>query len=494
MLAEMYSVESANVGYPPPTRDPLRPLGLALISVLMSCSGGEPAPCASGFERRADGNCYALTAEDTAEPTGGDDTGDTSGSDSGGSDSGDDTADDTGTDEPDPELLALIEAWAAANEYIYEGMGYTAWDNRQAILSQNEDAVMEAILEIYRATGDVVWLRLFVLHGDAVLAWRDDNAGYTDYSGESNPIWSDAYELYVNGGKAYGFALESGQLGFPLADFAQIVLNDPDLQTLDAGDGRTLYTVASGYVTACEETLSYHHARWHTDTVEVDGQTHEIGWFSTRPDADFVIGIPAGGILPVNHQTSLGRMVAALAQANGSASHMDRLQRMTRWVDLELTTDDSDAYVWHYWPTMPYYADGTVDNGGNDNIEDFSHAVITTEFARASVDAGAGVWDETDLARFSRTFRENLYTGTPGVFNVLVDGTVPENRATDRYQSGRFLRVAQYDEGHAAEHYEIARYALLDDLQVHEEGMIGGATGLLSLAELIRFWELQEDD
>jgi len=84
------------------------------------------------------------------------------------------------------------------------------------------------------------------------------------------------------------------------------------------------------------------------------------------------------------------------------------------------------------------------------------------------------------------------YSGTPGVFNLRVDGTEPVNRETDRYQSGRFLRVAEYDEGHAAEHFEIARYALLDDLRVHEEGMIGGATGLLSLAELIRFWELRD--
>ena len=467
-------------------RDLLQPLGLMLLSLLLGCSGDELPPCASGFERRADGNCYELSVEDTGESTG-DDTSN-SGSDSGGSDTGDDGC----SDKPDPELLALIEAWTAANQYINEGMGYTGWSNREAILSQNEDAVMEAILEIYRATGDVDWLRLFVLHGDAVLAWRDDNAGYTDYSGKSNPIWSDAYDLYVSEGRAYGFALESGQLGYPLADFAQIVINDADLHALDAGDGRTLHTVATGYVTACEETLSYHHARWHTATVEVDGVSHEVGYFSARADADFLIGISAGGILPVNHQTSLGRMVAALAQATGSASHLDRLQRMTRWVDLELIADAGDAYVWSYWPTMTYFPEGTVVDGGDNYIEDFSHATLTVEFARASVDAGAEVWDATDLARFSRTFRKNLYTGTPGVFNLRVDGTEPVNRETDRYQSGRFLRAAPYDEGHAAEHYEIARYALLDDLKVHGEGMIGGATGLLSLAEIIRFWELQE--
>ena len=39
---------------------------------------------------------------------------------------------------------------------------------------------------------------------------------------------------------------------------------------------------------------------------------------------------------------------------------------------------------------------------------------------------------------------------------------------------------------------EVMCGALLDGLRVHDEGMIGGATGLLSLAELIRFRELQE--
>lgn len=459
-----------------------------LVGLLISCSSSDPAPCTRGFERRADGNCYELTAEDSGAPatdTGADNT-DPDGTDPG------DTGVEGDPDAPDPELVALIEAWTAANATIHGGMGYTGWSNQQAILSQNEDAVMQAILEIYRATEDPSWLRLFVSHGDAVLAWRDDNAGFVDYSGTSQPIWSDAYELYVRDGKAYGFALESGQLGFPLADFAQLVLNDADLHTLDAGDGRTLYDVATGYVAACEETLAYHHARWHTATVEVDGAPHEVGYFSARADADFLIGISAGGILPVNHQTALGRMVAALHQATGSASHLDRLQRMTRWVDLELAIDPGDAYVWSYWPTMTYFPEGSVVDGGNNSIEDFSHAVLTVEFARASVDAGAGVWDETDLARFSRTFRQNLYTGTPGVFNMLVDGTEPVNRETDRYQAGRFLRVAGYDEGHQAEHYEIARYALLDDLRIHEEGMIGGATGLLSLAELIRFWELRD--
>ena len=165
---------------------------------------------------------------------------------------------------------------------------------------------------------------------------------------------------------------------------------------------------------------------------------------------------------------------------------------MTRWVDLELTADSGDAYIWTYWPTMPYYPDGTVDNGGNDNLEDFSHGVLTGEFAQVSVDAGAGVWDSTDLARFNRTFRVNLYAGTPGVFNVLVDGTYPLSRPGDLYQVGRYLHLAESEPGTEAEHFEIVRYTVMEQLQLQEPGMIGSATGLLSLAELIRFWELQD--
>ena len=202
-----------------------------------------------------------------------------------------------------------------------------------------------------------------------------------------------------------------------------------------------------------------------------------------------MIGIPAGGVLPVNHQSSIGRTVAALYAATGDSSHADRARRMARWVDLELTRDKNGAWVWHYWPEMSYYPD-YVDNLGNDSLEDFSHAIVTVEFAHAVVEAGLGVWDDTDLDAFDRTFRQNLYTGTPGVFHVFVDGSHPENRDTDRYQSGRFLRVAEAG-ADPGQHYEIARYALLDDLGIHEPNQIGGATGLLSLAELIRFWDLR---
>ena len=223
--------------------------------------------------------------------------------------------------------------------------------------------------------------------------------------------------------------------------------------------------------------------------MSIDGETIEVGWFSAQSDADFLIGIPAGGVFPVNHQTSMGRTVAALYAATGNSSHADRAQRMARWVELEMSTDDGGAWVWHYWPEMTYYP-GFVDNGGNDNLEDFSHAILTTEFAHAVVESGVGVWDESDLDSLERTFRQNLYTGTPGVFNLLVDGSYPENRDSDRYQSGRFLRIAGYGQA-PSEHYEIARYTLIDDLAIHESGQIGGATGLLSLAELIRFWDLR---
>ena len=355
---------------------------------------------------------------------------------------------------------------------------------------------MEAILSMYRATSDISYLHLFVQHADLVLAWRDDNAGFTDYKGESNPVWSNAYDAYVIGDNAYPFVLETGQLTWPLADFAQMVLNDEELKLQDAGDGRTLSEVALGYVTAAEESLGFHHQRWHTDEVSIDGESIQIGWFSAQADEDILVGISPGSGLPVNHQTSLGRTVAALYAAPGDDSHKDRAQRMARWVALELTLDPGGSYVWHYWPKMSYaegYVDSLALDNIHDNIEDFGHATVTIQFAQMVVEAGLGVWDETDLDRFERTFRQNLYTGIPGEFNFLVDGTHPLESGEDgpRYQSARFLRLAPYG-ANPAEHYEIARYTLLDDLAVHEPGKIGGATGLASLAELIRFWDLQD--
>ena len=103
-------------------RDLLLPIVLVLFSPLLSCTGAALAPCASGFERGADGNCYEWSSQDTgALPV---DT-DSGSSDSGSSDSGSSDSGGDGADEPDPALLALIEAWADANTYINEGMGYT---------------------------------------------------------------------------------------------------------------------------------------------------------------------------------------------------------------------------------------------------------------------------------------------------------------------------------------------------------------------------------
>ena len=164
------------------------------------------------------------------------------------SDTDTDTDTDTDIDIDIDGLNALVLAWEAANLSINDGMGYTNHSNQEAILSQNEDAILEAILEMYRATNDLEYLQLFVQHADLVLAWRDDNAGFVDYTGQSNPVWSNAYDLYFEGGNAYPFLLESGQLTWPLADFAQLVLGDEGLELEDAGDGRTLFTVAIGYV------------------------------------------------------------------------------------------------------------------------------------------------------------------------------------------------------------------------------------------------------
>lgn len=57
-------------------------------------------------------------------------------------------------------------------------------------LAWGESYVMLSYVEMYRATRDTHYLDKLVDHADHVLANRDDNRGFRDYSGRSRPAWS----------------------------------------------------------------------------------------------------------------------------------------------------------------------------------------------------------------------------------------------------------------------------------------------------------------
>ena len=389
----------------------------------------------------------------------------------------------------DPRLSDLVRRYNEANCALNDGNGYIAYSNREAILSQNEPAVIASYLVMYRATGSVEYLRIAVNHADAILAWRDDVTGAVDYSGASPPAWGNAhYNADPDDDRAYPYALESGELVYPIADLAQTVINDSELHGLVHPTGRTYLDIALGYRDRVAETLAFHAERFHTE----DGLEHPLGWFSVRPDADFLDGLPPGRPLPLNMDSAMGRahMMLWLAyrddQPERASGHLEVVQRLAFYALLEMEfVAATEGYRWHYWPLMSYYPEGYVDNGGNTSFEDLSHAAITVEFAWFCWHHGAGIFYDEELRRLSRTLRLHLL-GEPPFVHRRVDGS--GDALEQRYQLGVWLRLIEAEPEHAADTYRRIYETLIDHMGLGPDAL-GSASGLLALAELVRSWD-----
>ena len=389
----------------------------------------------------------------------------------------------------DPRLADLIRLYNEANCALNGGDGYIAYSNREAILSQNEPAVIASYLVMYQATSSVEYLRIAINHADAILAWRDDVTGLLDYSGASPPAWSDAhYNADPDDDRAYPYALESGELVYPIADLAQIVINDSALHGLVHPIGRSYLDIALGYRDRVAETLAFHAERFHTE----DGLDHPLGWFSVRPDADFLDGLPPGRPLPLNMDSAMGRAHLMLWLAfrddepDRASGHLDVARRLAYYALLEMEwVAATEAYRWHYWPLMSYYPEGYVDNGGNTSWEDLSHAALTVELAWLCWHHGAGIFYDEELRRLSRTLRLHLL-GEPPFVHRRVDGS--GDALEQRYQLGVWLKLIEAEPEHTADTYRRIYETLIDHMGLGPDAL-GSASGLLALAELVRSWD-----
>ena len=316
-----------------------------------------------------------------------------------------------------------------------------------------------------------------------------------DYQGQRNAAWSNhRYPEYVTDrDKAYSFLVESGDLAFPIADFAQRVVSDPTLHGVvhKSRDGRErpYLAIAQDYVKRVEETVAYHHARWHTDIINNSNGSFQIGFYSSEPGATFLVGIAPQKPLPTNYQTSMGRVLAMLWLATKNTSYRDRAIALGNFLLLEFQYKRNGSYWWTYWPRMSYYRKGYVENFGNARPEDISHASLSVQFAYLMYRHEIGVFYDTEMQRLARTFRLNISCANKGdTYCRYVDGTGGSAREGDRYLMGAYLPLSAVERGQEKRIYSIAHATLIKALLIDQPGKIGGASGLLSLANLILYW------
>ncbi|MEQ7125242.1 hypothetical protein ABN034_12045 [Actinopolymorpha sp. B11F2] len=245
------------------------------------------------------------------------------------------------------------------------------------------------------------------------------------------------------------FAVHTGMITYPVAAYVRTVYDDPKLRKDPHYKGK-----ADEYLAAVTAAVTVHDDEWR----ESDGLGY-LQWPKGMP-------VPYDGTeQPVNQSTALGQTYAELAAATGSARYRSRTRAMARMVATQLTVDSDQAYVWTYWPKFGVMYEGFAKTGSPDTdvsaytpaygsggvgaqqIEDLSHGAISVEFAALAFREKLA-FDGSDMARFARTYADNLATEADGVATtfVRVDGSGALATSGQYLQAPRWLPVVRWDD------------------------------------------------
>jgi len=235
----------------------------------------------------------------------------------------------------------------------------------------------------------------------------------------------------------YVFAVHTGMIAFPLARYARMVLQSPKLRR------GPRQKVAKDLLDAATAAVAFHDPEW---VSHADG-TGDYVWPKGAP-------IPFDGtIQPYNQSQGLGQVLVELYRVTRQQRYRTRVVEMLKAYRAGLTLAADGAYVWPYWPPYSQMYAGFPKTAGiseytpgysaSTQIEDISHAAISTEFVHAAYDAKVETEVAADVLRFTKTFTQRVVRSETEVW-FRVDGTgtaVPANAV----QCARWGAYAEQD-------------------------------------------------
>lgn len=294
----------------------------------------------------------------------------------------------------------------------------------------SESKILEAFVEMYKATKDTQYLDSLVKHADELLSMRDDKTGRVDITNNRPmPGWgTDKYSC----GKRYVDVVHVAVLTYPMLFFAKVVEANQELHTRFGEKAKhyiaetiaSLSTFDSEFRTIGDEGFYFFPERYRK--LGVCGNKNYPAW--------------AGDERPFNYSLAIGRVHLRLYQLTHDNAHLIRAERIARRFKQFLRVSNG-AYVWVYWV------------GGR--VEDTSHGGLDIQFVKLASKMGV-VFMETDLTRFANTFITNI-ARNPERLCTHVDG---ERRGTANYNTAceRWLDLAGVDE----RVYRICRNIIID--------------------------------
>lgn len=346
------------------------------------------------------------------------------------------------------------------------GEWYKDCDNESGYLAFREAYLLQAYLLMYETYRDTVYLDKFVQHADCVLNMRDNIRQVADYRGLSLPAWrhcdspGDLNPLILRG-EYYHVIIDTGNISYPYAWFAQIVKYNPSLISYK--------DKAAVYLKSAVDAVGVHDDEWQDEGA--------MGYYIYRKGSPYWCD---GVGVPFNQNLAMARTMLKIYQFTGETKYLDRVFKIARHFKAGLTLDN-DSYVWPYWWGYGYHgwnsdeqiSLNTPSYPGYKKYEDFRHGALDADFIVLAYQAGV-VFTKTDIVRFSNTIEKNLLCSN-GDINEFIAGESGVYMSPDSYKIliALWLRFNQF----APSLLPIAYYQSMPYEKL-------GASGLLAVAYL----------
>lgn len=349
---------------------------------------------------------------------------------------------------------------------------------------------LEAIINMYKNTNNLYWLRLFVKHADKVINARDDKqVGYspiTNYLGNIEATWVCAAYTF---GYKHASVYHSGMLTHPLAEFCYIISQNPVyFQNIFANntDGifyhtQSLFAIANDLKARIAETMAAHEDEWGNRSLPngaIGGgylyDCNTIAYYGfLRPE-----GLMAGGTLPLNMQAAMGKTFLYMflaapttdPQKNYYKERTIRIANTLRYNMVSQTPGGSNHYEWRYWDVWDHPVPGNYTNScaisldpysfvytGN-NYEDWTHAIIDISFAYLcyknaipyNMTTSALCFDITDMNKLAATFKNIYYDPMKYYYTINRAGGIHHANYNFSYPDtlagmGHWLMLSEFD-------------------------------------------------
>jgi hypothetical protein len=253
---------------------------------------------------------------------------------------------------------------------------------------------MRSYCDMYRFTGDRLWINRAVARADYLYKYRDVN-------GDGIPSWGNYNETYGNSVYAYQeYGVWDGVLTTAILETAQTIYDHPVLMA-----NQTLREKADKYLELVKTIIDRYHGCW-TNLTETEG------YYWDNPEGDVTGPI-------VNRFSALCITELKLYDVLKDPKYLTKPRAMANLFKKNLQLRDG-AYVWTYAvPPSTYLF-----------TEDISHGAIDL-FAILAYEHGLA-FNMTDMERFAKTYLEFVWRGFNAKPSLAtsVDGGVSADYST----------------------------------------------------------------